>query len=242
MDNVQIRSSSAAARRTAEPYRDLDVIDARAPRFNQGTVALVTILALATGWWPLLGVMGLQLAIGLTFGRQFCLPCVFYFEVVQPRFGEGPVEDARPPRFANILGSIFLIGVALLHLVGLALAGWVVAGVVATLALLAVTTGFCVGCEFYRLVARLRGIGTRRHDRLELDDFGAEPTEGIVVQFTHRLCSDCHKVAAELEAAGDAPLLVDISERGDLARKYGVAVVPAAFRLDAQGRVVERLA
>jgi len=44
----------------------------------------------------------------LRFGRRFCLACVLYFEVIQPRIGEGPIEDSRPPRFANLVGAIFL--------------------------------------------------------------------------------------------------------------------------------------
>ena len=236
MDNVQIGS------RTADPYRDLDVIDARAPRFNQATVALVTLAALATGWWPLLGVMSLQLAVGLTFGRRYCLPCVLYFEVVQPRFGEGPIEDARPPRFANVLGALFLGAATLLHVAGLALGGWIVAGLVAALASLAAVTGFCLGCEIYRLAARVRGIRPHHNRRLELADFGVSSDEDVVVQFTHRLCSDCHRLAGELEGDGRRLVLVDVSERADLARKYGVSVVPAAFAVGPEGRVLERIA
>ena len=87
-------------KRLADPYRDLDVIDSRAPRFNQATIGALSALAVATGWWWLLGVLAAQLAVGLTLGRRFCLPCLAYFELVQPRFGEGPLEDSRPPRFA----------------------------------------------------------------------------------------------------------------------------------------------
>jgi len=90
-------------KRLADPYRDLDVIDSRAPRFNQATIGVLSALAVATGWWWLLGVLAAQLALGLTLGRRFCLPCLAYFELVQPRFGEGPLEDSRPPRFANLL-------------------------------------------------------------------------------------------------------------------------------------------
>ena len=88
----------SARLRTAHPYRDLDVIDARAPRFNQATVGVVSLVAVLTGWWPLLALLALQLGIGLRFGRRYCLPCVAYFELVQPRFGEGPIEDSRPPQ------------------------------------------------------------------------------------------------------------------------------------------------
>jgi len=52
--------------------------------------------------------------------------------------------------------------------------------------------------------------------------------------------------SSELEArlaAGPQPLhTVDVSSRPDLARRYHVAVVPAAFRVAGDGTVVERLA
>src|SRR6266545_821784 len=97
-----------ARERLADPYRDLSVIDSRAPRFNQAVVGAGALAAVLTGWWWLLALLALQLAVGLTFGRRWCLPCVAYFELVQPRFGEGPLEDARPPRVANMVGLTVL--------------------------------------------------------------------------------------------------------------------------------------
>jgi hypothetical protein len=35
---------------TAHPYDDTDVIDARAPRFNQAVVGILAAIALLTGW------------------------------------------------------------------------------------------------------------------------------------------------------------------------------------------------
>lgn len=82
-----------STRRTADPYRDLEVIDARAPRFNQAAVAALALGAALTGaWWPL-AVLAAQLGLGLWLGRRWCLPCVAYFELVQPWLGEGPLED-----------------------------------------------------------------------------------------------------------------------------------------------------
>ena len=154
-------SPSISPIRTAHPYRDLDVIDTRAPRFNQATVGVVSLLSVVTGWWPLLGLLALQLGIGLRFGRRYCLPCVAYFELVQPRFGEGPIEDARPPRFANQVGFVVLSAATLAHLVGLTTVGTALGLLVATLAVLAATTGLCVGCEMYRIGARLRDKGIK---------------------------------------------------------------------------------
>src|SRR3954467_2199506 len=144
--------------RTADPYRNLDVIDANAPRFNQAVIGSLALVAFLTGWWPLLAILAAQLAIGLTLGRRWCLACVAYFELVQPRVGEGSVEDSRPPRFANKVGVAFL-GAAWLALgLGYGVLGWTLALLVAGLALAAAATGICAGCEVYKLLARVRGI------------------------------------------------------------------------------------
>ena len=228
--------------RTAHPYRDTDVIDARAPRFNQVVVGSVSLIALLTGAWWLLGLLALQLIVGLTFGRQFCLPCVFYFEVIQPRVGEGEIEDSRPPRFANIVGAIFLTSATLAHVAGLHTLGWILGGTVATLALLAATTGLCVGCEMYRFGAKLRGIKPGSVSRIDLTELGAGSDDQLVVQFTHPLCTDCRTVEKKLTAEGHSILLVDVSKRPDLARKYQVSVVPTALAVGVGGKVLARLA
>jgi Domain of unknown function (DUF4395) len=143
--------------RVADPYRDLAVIDSRAPRFNQATIGLLSVLAVATGAWWLLGLLALQLAVGLTLGRRYCLPCIAYFELVQPIFGEGPLEDARPPRFANLVGMVVLAAAAASWALGLSTVGAVLGGLVAALALLAAATGLCTGCEAYKLGSLLLG-------------------------------------------------------------------------------------
>jgi uncharacterized membrane protein len=143
--------------RRADPYRDTQVIDERAPRVNQTVVGLVSLLAVVTGWWWLLALLALQLALGLTFGRRWCLACVAYFELVQPRLGEGRLEDARPPRFANMVGLAVLAGASLAYAGGFATVGGALGLLVAALALLAATTGFCAGCTAYRLGYRLTG-------------------------------------------------------------------------------------
>jgi uncharacterized protein DUF4395 len=144
--------------RTVDPYRDLDVIDARGPRFMQGVIGVLALASFLTGWWPLLAILAAQLAVGLTLGRRWCLPCLFYFEVLQPRFGEGPIEDARPPRFANVIGVVVLGSASVFHAAGLPVVGWALGLLVAGLALLSASTGFCVGCQAYRLIARVRGV------------------------------------------------------------------------------------
>ena len=143
--------------RAADPYRDTTVIDARAPRFNQAVIGSLAFVAVTVGPWWLLALLALQLIVGLTFGRRWGLPCVAYFELVQPRIGEGPLEDARPPRFANVVGAVVLGAATLAFAAGADAAGTALGALVAALALLAAATGVCAGCEAYKLGYRLTG-------------------------------------------------------------------------------------
>lgn len=228
--------------RSADPYRDLDVIDARAPRFNQLVIGTLSIVSFATGWWPLLAVVAAQLAIGLTLGRRYCLPCLAYFELVQPRFGEGPIEDSRPPRFANVVGVVVLSAASVFHLAGLATVGWALGLLVAALALFSALSGICAGCEMYRIGAHIRGVRSHALDRVDLGELGADTDGELVVQFTHPLCSGCHALEHRLRSEGRRIVTVDVSKRPELARKYGVAVVPTAVAVRADGTVSLRLA
>lgn len=226
----------------AHPYLDTAVVDARAPRFNQATVALGCLVTLLTGWWAIVALLALQLVVGLAFGRRYCLPCVFYFEIVQPRIGEGEVEDARPPRFANILGAVFLSFATVAYAAGLEAVGVAVTGLVAFLALLAATTGLCVGCEMYRIVARMRGVRPGHLDRVDLSELGGPTRDRLVVHFTHPLCTGCREVEERVIEAGREIHSIDVSREPELARRYHVSVVPTTIVVDVTGKVVERLA
>jgi len=173
----------------AHPYRDLQVIDSRAPRFNQATVGLVSLAGVLTGWWPLFGLLALQLILGLSLGRRWCLPCVFYFEVVQPRLGEGPLEDSRPVRFANQVGATFLSAATLAGLLGWQPVALALGGVVSALALLAATTGFCVGCLLFRGISQWRG----------------RPLADAVGPFAASVCAGCQALPAPSAPGGAEP-------------------------------------
>jgi hypothetical protein len=229
--------------RTADPYRDTDVIDARAPRFAQAVTGTVALLGVVFGWPLAWAIMALQILMGLTLGRRFCLPCLAYFELVQPRLGEGPLEDSRPPRLANMIGVAVLSAAAAAWWLGAETAGTVLGGLVAALALLAATTGLCVGCELYRLVARLRGVSPRHHDRIDPADLPAlDGAPQAFVEFTHPLCAECGVWERRLRD-GDEPLVtVDVSREPDMARKYGITVVPTVFEVAADGTLLRRLA
>jgi hypothetical protein len=227
---------------TADPWRDTDVIDARAPRFNQAVVGVVALAGALFGWPLAWALMGAQLGIGLAFGRRFCIPCLAYFKLVQPRFGEGPLEDSRPPRLANAIGFAVLSSAAAAWWLGAPTAGVALGALVAALALLAASSGFCAGCELYRLTARLRGISPRHHSHIDPADLGELDGAGrTFVEFTHPLCSDCREWEERLRERGPI-VTVDVRERPELARKYGVAVVPTVVTVADDGTVLERLA
>jgi hypothetical protein len=228
------------AGRSAHPYADTAVIDSRAPRTNQAVIGVLALVAFLAGAEWLVALLAAQLAIGLTLGRRFCLPCLLYFELIQPRFGEGPIEDSRPPRFANMVGVAFLSAATLAFVLGAPELGWTLALIVSALALLAAITGFCTGCELYRLSARLRGVSARHAPRIEPGDVGLHGAG--VVQFTHPLCTDCRDWERRLDQAAEPHVVIDVSERPDIARKYGVAIVPTVVAVSGDGTVLQRLA
>ena len=115
------------------------------------------MVAITLGPWWLLALLAAQLAIGLTVGRRYCLPCVLYFELIQPRFGEGPLEDSRPPRFANMIGLVVLTAAGIAYAAGEDAVGTGLGALVAFLALLAAGTGVCAGCTAYQLGYTLTG-------------------------------------------------------------------------------------
>lgn len=228
---------------SADPWRDTDVIDEHAARFGQATTGVVALLGALLGWPLAWALMSAQLFIGLTLGRRWCIPCVAYFTLLQPRFGEGPLEDSRPPRLANMMGTVFLGSAALLWWLGLPAAGTAIASLVAFLALVSASTGFCAGCEIYKLTAKLRGISPTHHDRVDPSDLpGLEGAPRSFVAFTHPLCSECQDWEQRLLLTGDPLLKVDVRDQPDLAKKYGIAIVPTVVAVAPDGEVLERLA
>ena len=143
--------------RLADPYRDLDVIDSRAPRFNQVVIGTLALLAVVAGWPWLVGLLALQLVVGLTFGRRYCLPCLAYFELVQPVFGEGRSRTRGRRASRTWWGSPSWPRRSSRTSPVPAFLGATLALLVAALALLAGASGFCAGCEAYKLGYVLTG-------------------------------------------------------------------------------------
>jgi hypothetical protein len=145
-------------------------IDPRAQRLGAAASALVLVLALLLQAWPLVALVGLDLAASAALGTRW-----FVFSRPWPvlrdglRLGQSELEHEMPPRFAQALGAVFVvIGTALLA-AGATPWGWLPVGAVITLQALLAATGFCLGCRLFflrwwvpDLFARLVGRGVRR--------------------------------------------------------------------------------
>jgi Domain of unknown function (DUF4395) len=132
-------------------------IDPRGPRTAAliTTVVLAVVLVTGSGW--LLAAQALVFAAGAVFGLRYSPYGVVYRKLIRPRLGPPrELEPEAPPRFAQAVGLVFaIVGVA-----GYA-AGLTLLGVVATAAALAAAFlngafGFCLGCEMYLLIRRIR--------------------------------------------------------------------------------------
>jgi len=133
------------------------LIDVRGPRFSATLTVIVLAIALATQNVWVLALQGVVFAIGAIRGPQFT-PYAFIFKrIVKPRLrGEVVTEDSRPPQFAQSVGFIF----ALVGLLGAAIGSVAVFSVAVGFALAAAflnsVFNYCLGCEMYLLVLRIR--------------------------------------------------------------------------------------
>ena len=132
-------------------------IDARGPRFSAALTTIVLALALVTGWVWVALFQAVVFAIGATKGPQFTPYAFIFRKLIKPRL-KSPLrtEDVRPPKFAQSIGLLF----ALVALVGSATGTPVVFTVAIAAALAAAFLNaafdFCLGCQIYLLLARLR--------------------------------------------------------------------------------------
>ena len=133
------------------------LIDVRGPRFSATLTVIVLAISLATQNAWVLAFQAVVFAIGAIRGPQFT-PYAFIFKrVVKPLLrGEVVTEDSRPPQFAQTVGFIF----ALVGLLGAAIGSVPVFSIAVGFALAAAflnsVFNYCLGCEMYLLVLRIR--------------------------------------------------------------------------------------
>jgi len=143
-------------------------IDPRGPRF---TATIVSVLLLAVVF---LGVAGARSAAAVllavavaTFAwgaaagvRRHPLGWLFRV-VVRPRLRPpADLEDPAAPRFAQLVGFLVTGAGLVLGLAGVAPAVPVAAGAAFVAAFLNAASGYCIGCQLYVLLLRVRAGGS----------------------------------------------------------------------------------
>ena len=132
-------------------------IDARGPRFSAALTTVVLAIALVTGSVWVAVFQAVVFAIGATKGPQFTPYALIFRKLIKPRL-KSPLrtEDVRPPKFAQSIGLAF----ALVAIVGAATGTSVVFSVAVAAALAAAFLNaafdFCLGCQIYLILARVR--------------------------------------------------------------------------------------
>jgi len=125
---------------------DAPQIDPRSPRLGAWVTTVVLSVVLLTGSVALLAAQAVVFALGAA-GRSPYGPLWKRLRRTPPT----DLEDARPPRFAQVVGLAFA-------LVGLLGAGTVLFPTAVALALAAALLnaafGVCLGCELYLIIRR----------------------------------------------------------------------------------------
>lgn len=206
----------------------LPAVHPLAPRFAQAITGVLCLEAVVFGM-PVVVVVALVLVLLSLAGPRWS-PVAWLFRRIAPPPGE--LEPAAPVRFSQGLAAVFLTLALGLLALGLDVAGWVVVGMVSAIALVSAVSGFCIGCEVYRvlLASRRAGEGDVRSD---LGLTGAGPW---LVVLTAPGCARCEPVARALQsAAGEREVVrVNLAEH-PRAAALPVRSVPAAMVVGADG-------
>ena len=132
-------------------------IDARGPRFSAALTTVVLASALVTGWVWLATFQAVVFAIGAIKGPQFTPYAFIYRRLIKPRL-KSPLrtEDVRPPQFAQSIGLLFALVALAGDATGTPLVFTVAVAAALAAAFLNAAFDFCLGCQVYLLLARLR--------------------------------------------------------------------------------------
>ncbi|WP_149204961.1 DUF4395 domain-containing protein [Actinotalea subterranea] len=136
-------------------------IDPRGPRFGAAISATLLAATLLLGTQPaallLLGVSAALFLVGTARGAQGSVQGLLFRALVRPRLAPPrELEAPAPPRFAQLVGLVVTGSGVALGLTGLEGAVPVAAAIALAAAFLNAAFGFCLGCELYLLLARLR--------------------------------------------------------------------------------------
>jgi hypothetical protein len=135
-------------------------IDPRGARFGAvvSTIILAVVLATGSGW--LLAAQTLVFAVGAALGLRYAPYGMIFRWLIRPRLGPPrELEAEPPPRFAQGVGAVFgAIGV-IGYGTGVTVLGMAATAAALAAAFLNAAFGFCLGCEMYLMIQRIRTGG-----------------------------------------------------------------------------------
>lgn len=136
-------------------------VDPRALRFTAAATAVVlaVVLLTADGVRPLaLGLLASQVAVfGFTafVSTYWSVWAQLFAHVIWPRLRAATtLEDARPARFAQLIGFVLTALALLGFIIGADAVGYGLTALATAGAVVRATTGRCVGCRLYLLLRR----------------------------------------------------------------------------------------
>lgn len=137
-------------------------VDPRGLRFGAAITSVILAASLVLPVQIAVVLLGLQ-AIVFAFGAFGSLQRapygLLFAKVVRPRIGApAEFEDARPPRFAQLVGLLFVVVALAGFISGVEIIGFVATALALIAALLNAAVGFCLGCEMYLAFRRFTPV------------------------------------------------------------------------------------
>jgi Domain of unknown function (DUF4395) len=132
-------------------------IDPRGPRVGALITTVVLAVVLITGSLWLLAAQALVFAAGAVFGLRYAPYGSLYRRLIRPRLGPPrELEPEAPPRFAQAVGLVFAVAGVAGYAAGVTWLGAAATAAALAAAFLNGVFGFCLGCEMYLLIRRIR--------------------------------------------------------------------------------------
>ena len=126
------------------------MIDPRGLRFAAWATTLVLAVVLLTGNAWLLAAQAVVFALGTRGANPYAL----FWKRFLKRTPPAELEDAAPPRFAQLVGLVFVVVGVLGFAAGAPLVGLLATAAALSAAFLNAAFGICLGCELYLIIRR----------------------------------------------------------------------------------------
>ncbi len=142
---------------TTSNTKQVVLIDARGPRYSAAITTTVLALALITESNYLIGFQFAVFLSAVIFGLRRSIYGLIYRNLIQPRLsGPVPSENEAAPRFAQLIGALFAFTALLGGVSGNEAVFLIATSFALGTAFLNAAFGFCLGCQVYLRLVRVR--------------------------------------------------------------------------------------